>query len=552
MKKILLLSIMIFLCAIFSAITISEISSPDLKTAIQKKDAKMIKQAVDNLVQQNSEKALNTLTGELTSLGPTPEPAAYWAILEGIGRFTNKDVISKVAALIITNKNNALGSDLLAAMKANRTPTIVPLLSSLLEKGSYEMQLECIHQLGAIPTKETLEALFNFLSPLSDDDTKDPIKGPLIKDVIYSIKTITNIDRGTYPKSWVLWWNENKNKNSSELIHPKEITGNIEHVGQYRDMKGIETLDKEKVLVLRNDKCDKRAEVTKFDGNFDKIQIILERLNIPHTVIGKSEFDVESYSLDDKWAIVMNCNFFKEHCCSVEHAKMKPSGQKGAVERTVVCPGKEGTHENQITKLSDKTIKKITQFVETGGYLFTEDLNIEEVIERAFKGYIVHTKYLPEQQVKIMPAPGAALHPYLKYVFEAPPSNTNQNTSEGKSTETTSIKQQEFRIDAEWKVDNESPDIKILKKDAVTVLIVSPQLAKQNKNEGAVAVTWSYGKPVVRTGSDKPTYMPGGRVLHVMSHFGEQRSKLDEFALQNLILNFFMELNEQRPKVKKN
>ncbi|MFH0888022.1 MAG: hypothetical protein V1871_02290 [Planctomycetota bacterium] len=552
MKKILLLSIMIFLCAIFSAITISETSSPDLKTAIQKKDAKMIKQAVDNLVQQNNEKALNTLTGELTSLGPTPEPAAYWAILEGIGRFTNKDVISKVAALIITNKNKDLGSDLLAAMKANRTPTIVPLLSSLLEKGSYEMQLECIHQLGAIPTKETLEALFNFLSPLSDDDTKDPIKGPLIKEVIYSIKTITNIDRGTYPKSWVLWWNENKNKNSSELIHPKEITGNIEHVGQYRDMKGIETLDKEKVLVLRNDKCEKRAAVTGNDGNFDKIQIILERLNIPHTVIGKSEFDVESYSLDDKWAIVMNCNFFKEHCCSAEHAKMKPSGQKGAVERTQVCPGKEGTHENHNTKLSDKTIKKITQFVETGGYLFTEDLNIEEVIERAFKGYIVHTKYLPEQQVKIMPAPGAALHPYLKYVFEAPPSNTNQNTSEGKSSETTSIKQQEFRIDAEWKVDNESPDIKILKKDAVTVLIVSPQLAKKNKNEGAVAVTWSYGKPVVRTGSDKPTYMPGGRVLHVMSHFGEQRSKLDEFALQNLILNFFMELNEQRPKVKKN
>lgn len=546
MKKILLLSIIIFLCIIFSAITISETSSPDLKTAIQKKDAKMIKQAVNNLVQQNNEKALNTLTGELTSLGPTPESAAYWEILGGISRFTNKDVISKVANLIITNKNKALGSDLLAAMKANRTSTVVPLLSSLLEKGSYEMQLECIHQLGAIPTKETLEALFNFLSPLSDDDTKDPIKGPLIKEVIYSIKNITGVDKGNYPKSWVQWWDENKNKDVSELIHPKKVIDNIEHVGQYRDMKGIETLDKEKVLVLRNDKCDKNTAIP---GNYDKIEDILSRLNLPHTVIGKSEFDVESYSLDDKWALVINCNQFREHCCNPEHYKLKPVAGKGGV-RLGICPGKDN-HQNHDTKLSEKAIKKITQFVETGGYLFTEDLGIEEVIERAFKGYIVHTKYLPDQQVKIMPAPGAALHYYLKYVFEAPPSNTNQNTSEGKSSETTSIKQQEFRIDAEWKVDNESPDIRILKKDgSVTILIVSPQLAKQNKNEGAVAVTWSYGKAFTPTGSNKPTYI-GGRVLHVMSHFGKQRSKLDEFALQNLILNFFMELNEQRPKAKK-
>ena len=86
----------------------------------------------------------------------------------------------------------------------------------------------------------------------------------------------------------------------------------------------------------------------------------------------------------------------------------------------------------------------------------------------------------------------------------------------------------------------------------MTILIVSPQVAKENKNEGAVAVTWSYSKPgMMRTGSDKPTMLPGGKVLHVMSHFGKQRSKIDEFALQNLLVNFFMELNEQRPKAKK-
>ena len=39
---------------------------------------------------------------------------------------------------------------------------------------------------------------------------------------------------------------------------------------------------------------------------------------------------------------------------------------------------------------------------------------------------------------------------------------------------------------------------------------------------------------------------PGGRVLHVMSHFGKQQgSSEDTFVLQNMILNFIMESNRQ-------
>jgi hypothetical protein len=124
--------------------------------------------------------------------------------------------------------------------------------------------------------------------------------------------------------------------------------------------------------------------------------------------------------------------------------------------------------------------------------------------------------------------------------------------AEGKSGETQSVKPGEFRIDAEWKIDDESPDIKILKKDAVTVLIMSPKIADKSRPEGAVAVTWGVsGENIVSTGSNKTSYSGGGRVLHVMSHFGKQKSKIDEFALQNLILNFLIELNQRRPKGKK-
>ena len=210
------------------------------------------------------------------------------------------------------------------------------------------------------------------------------------------------------------------------------------------------------------------------------------------------------------------------------------------------------------SKVSDKVIKKLQRFVETGGYLFTEDLNIEEIIERAFKGYITHTKFLPEKDVPILPGSGAALHPYLKYVFEAAPSSSSDgpSASEGnKSDETKSVKPGELRIDAEWKIDNESPDIKVLNKK-VTVLIMSPKLVTKTNTDGAVAVTFGLSAGnIVTTGSGdekgSSSYQGGGRVLHVMSHFGKQKSKVDEFALQNLILNFIMEVNERRPRVKK-
>jgi hypothetical protein len=539
MKKILL--ILIILLVVFIIVLGAGNPSQDLQTGIQKKDGNIIKKAVDELVGKNDDKSYNELVSALNSVDAPTDPEAYWLIVSGIARFSDKDVISKIAVFILNNKSKEISRDLLRAFKSNTSNNIVPLFNTILEKGTNELQKEAVYQLGFLHTKESLGVLFNFLRPFKDDDTKDTIKGPLIKEVIYFIKNITNIDRGNYPVSWIQWWDENKNKDIGEIIRPKEV-GAIDNVSQYRDMKGVETLEKEKVIVVRNDRCDKTGG--DWDLNYDKIEDILSRLGIEYTLIGKSEIDKDSYSLDDKWAIVFNCNFFKDHCCAPGH---HASDKKSMTERSKMCSGKPPHHIHN-TKLSDKTIKKIKQFVETGGYLFTEDLNIEEIIERAFSGTITHTKFLPEQEVKIFPAPGATLHPYLKYVFEAPPSNSPQISSGGKSSETISVKG-EFRVDTTWQIDDESADIKILKKETVTALIVSPQLAKANRNEGAVAVTFAVGgssDKIVITGGDKGP--GGGRVLHVMSHFGKQKSKIDEFALQNLILNFLMELNERRPK----
>ena len=312
---------------------------------------------------------------------------------------------------------------------------------------------------------------------------------------------------------------ENKIMTFPELpkITLKEWLTKIEHVGQYRDLAILKNIPKEKIIVVRNDLCDGNIKKAGkgFDGNYDHIQDVLTKLEIPHTLIGKSELDKDDYSVDDKWAIIFNCNFFKEHCCNPEHLKLLTHNSPSMFAE---CPG-DSNHITHSTKLSDKTIQKIKRFVEVGGYLFTEDLNIEETIERAFKGTITHTKFLPEKDVTVSPAPDVKKHPYLKNVFEFP------------------VQPQESGIVIKWRIDNESPDIKLLNKEVV-VLILSPQFINRSNPKGPVAVTFS----VVDNNKDTPA----GQVLHVMTHFDRQSSKTGEFALQNLLVNFLMEMAEKR------
>ncbi len=49
----------------------------------------------------------------------------------------------------------------------------------------------------------------------------------------------------------------------------------------------------------------------------------------------------------------------------------------------------------------------------------------------------------------------------------------------------------------------------------------------------------------------RPRGKAGGAVLHVLSHFGKQKTQDDEFALQNLLLNFILEAHTRYPAKEK-
>jgi hypothetical protein len=121
----------------------------------------------------------------------------------------------------------------------------------------------------------------------------------------------------------------------------------------------------------------------------------------------------------------------------------------------------------------------------------------------------------------------------------------------------------------QWQIDDQSPSIKIQNPGAVDVLMISEKLGEVADGDETVAVNFRVGRgkpkrakkkgrkgPVTGgygglTGKSKgrgawSETLPGGSVLHVISHFGKQQGSRDStFVLQNLILNFVMESNRQ-------
>ncbi len=57
------------------------------------------------------------------------------------------------------------------------------------------------------------------------------------------------------------------------------------------------TLDKDKIIVVRNDECDENIKKAGrgFDGNFDHIELVLSTLGVSHTLVGKSELAKDSF-----------------------------------------------------------------------------------------------------------------------------------------------------------------------------------------------------------------------------------------------------------------
>lgn len=146
----------------------------------------------------------------------------------------------------------------------------------------------------------------------------------------------------------------------------------------------------------------------------------------------------------------------------------------------------------------------VRAFVERGGYLFTSDWVLGNLLTHAFPGYVDTggpAAALAEMVITIEPTAAGRNHPLLEGVFQP-------------------------GVRGRWWLEQASHDIVVKRPSDVTVLIDSPDLKDLHARSNAMAFTFDYGR---------------GRVLHTLGHYYQEQGNIaGAIAAQRIALNFVL------------
>lgn len=185
----------------------------------------------------------------------------------------------------------------------------------------------------------------------------------------------------------------------------------------------------------------KKADIVVVTGSFDHVETVLSFVKVPHLVLDPE--DLAEAQLNAGQLVVVN------------------------------CPG----------NISEKAIEKLRKFVRAGGFLFTTDWCLLNVLEKAFPGVVAFNKQPTKDdvvEVRVLKEDNEFLR-HVKSARDAP----------------------------KWWLEGSSYPIRILDKGRVEVLIVSEEL-RRKYGEAPVAISFREGD---------------GKVLHIVSHYYLQRTE---------------------------
>jgi hypothetical protein len=185
----------------------------------------------------------------------------------------------------------------------------------------------------------------------------------------------------------------------------------------------------------------KEADVIVVQGHYDHIEQVLTLSRTPFTLISPPQ--LETAELRPDQIIFIN------------------------------CPGQIGP----------KGLRKLTSFVNAGGFLFTTDWALKHVLEPAFPGYVAFNEKPTADEVVRVEILDIG-DPFLKSLLG--PAD-----------------------DPQWWLEGSSYPIRIIDQDKVHVLVASKQI-KEKYGEAPVFITFDHGE---------------GKIYHMISHFYLQRSE---------------------------
>jgi len=521
----------------------AKISDKAIKQAIKDEDRKGLDAAVRELALANSLDSMKILLAQAVKPSApdkvTGREDVWWmetyvTILGAAASFTDAAALGELASFIIKNAGKPVARDAMAMVSNRGQKHLIHVCLRVLESASEDLKIMAVDHLIAIGDKTVVEPLIRALK------ANERNSGDLKVRLGRALTVLTGQDYGDSVSNWQGWWDANKDKNWDVKGPSGASTGTVTDGLDRSRHSEFEKLKKTgKLLVLQaGDKCK-----CKKNHDLDNIDKITNQMGLTTETITKVDFDAKDIKLDEYVAVLANCTHIREHCCCPE---CKPGQYTGNRLFQCVCPINK--HDPYSYVLGEKGVAKIKKYVEAGGYLFAEDWCMEDFLGKAFGDLVTHGSIRSEDEtVPVLPKAGAASHPYLRKIFFKPPTETRDTVTESDLEKITHV----------WKIDKETRTIRVKDPKKVVTLLTSPHLEKYAQGDDAVAVTFEVTPDSARKGPPPATAtgpeisqdrrkMVGGRVLYVLSHFGKQDSQKDEYALQNLLINFLVEANERR------
>lgn len=548
-------------CAVSFGIASADVKSGEkaLQAALTKPDnSKAVQEACDELIKAGGREGIGVILKILPKLRPEVSTDYYWQLVGGASGFQDAGALEELSKFILTNAKNALGKDLLFSLQNNSSNYVVIPLKAVLEKGTYDLQLMATDQLGNVRSVDSVDALVGALAK----ELKGGKDKELIRRLDLAVQNITGENLG--PENWESWWKEQKPKGLPERKKGAEGASgggtrsrDIEEVKKNADPKGVVVISSDRTMLQKKDEKLPKRSFRNYD--YDQMQGVLDQLKFPHTVVAKEDFEKDPGPiLKSAYAILINCSNISTQCiCDT----CVPGGSKE--NRMLHCTGCE-KHVQANYKMKDAAVDALKAWVEQGGYLFTEDMGVIEVIERAWPSLVTTKRssangpdgkpkalQVKEATVRLSPGRGNTTHPLMRGVWSRPKSESEKAEERAKEggggNQTVERKESPAKLlEHKWHVDEDSPCFKVVDGKVVVTLLESEELGKIADGETAVAVTFRVGKGSTKQatgakGGGEFVIGGGGRVLHTMSHFGKQDSSQDGQALMNLILNFLVE-----------
>jgi hypothetical protein len=437
-------------------------ASAFLKKCAARKVEKSYREAVDRVASDDSLRAAKLLSKVLLKVkGRT----LYDVTVDALAHMQNREAVIFMEKNATRQKSGLLRylfTDVLARRKDKAHWTT---LTRCAEDTDLPVALVAVRALSRGEPKKAIEALIDVLQKVERDVKRRRVK----ERIIHHLSELTG-ERFDVAIDWRNWWQARK-----DAFDPSDAGGSGKggKRGGDEEDRGEEGRDEPRVMErLRRTRVRdyrkireiRKQDIIVVEGEYDCLQDVLDMLGIRYTLVSRKAFPTVKVNPDQ--ILFFNCH--------------PPTD-----------------------RFPRETIERIRRFVHEGGYLFTEDWDLKNVIERCFPKYLTKSKETQEKdfQVPINPTTFGRNHPLLKDCFPLNPFYVDE---------------MQWRIDGEcytWKHDPRR----------VRVLVESEELYRRYGSR-AVVVTFRYGS---------------GRVLHSISHWQNQKSDREsDIALQQLLLNF--------------